>query len=273
MSRLSKPPSSAANQTAMWQKKSSGMVSRCFQIQWGIFRKRGRAIAARIPLNCNFRRPPWEFAESRNRHQLHSPMASSATSTSEVGFLGMDSMDSWSVVRTNFLWKQNNTRKNAMIHGVLSTSNMPWRISLPHLLHSLSHFFAHDLALRLSPQLPQADNPHKVLDGSDPSVSDVSSDSKVQCEISLKRIDPSPKTFQVAHLPRKKRWILRHPCSPGSAPAAHPFQPPLVANPSPLHREHVVLTLSQSAGPRSIVSWSLRFFLVFSMGFPPEKGT
>ena len=196
------------------------MVSRCFQIQWGIFRKRGRAIAARIPLNCNFRRPPWEFAESRNRHQLHSPMASSATSTSEVGFLGMDSMDSWSVLGPIFLWKQNNTRKNAMIHGVLSTSNMPWRISLPHLLHSLSHFFAHDLALRLSPQLPQADNPHKVLDGSDPSVSDVSSDSKVQCEISLKRIDPSPKTFQVAHLPRKKKVDFETPLQPRQCPCS-----------------------------------------------------
>ena len=81
---------------------------------------------------------------------------------------------------------------------------------------------------------------------------------------------PKPQDFSSRASTQKKKWILRHPCSPCSAPAAHPFQPPLVANPSPLHREHVVLMVSQSAGPRSIVSWSLRFFLVFSMGFPPE---
>ena len=78
------------------------MVSRCFQIQWGIFRKRGRAIAARIPLNCNFRRPPWEFAESRNRHQLHSPVASSANVHIRSWILGNGFNGFMVCVRTNF---------------------------------------------------------------------------------------------------------------------------------------------------------------------------
>lgn len=87
-----------------------------------------------------------------------------------------------------------------------------------------------------------------------------------------------PQDFSSRASTQKKKVDFETPCSGPAVALQWPCSPsiptPGVANPSPLHRKHVVLTnWSQSAAPRSIVSWSHFFFFSVFHGFPPEKGT